>query len=127
MPTWLIFAIIALAFSVVATWVVRRLLDVEVGWLRAWVTAIVVFTIAVPVASWSLNKAGVYEDGRFVASGSIAIAFVALTVGWMLAAVVIAVLSLEFLWPSRRWRKPITVARDVLRRRDRGAAGQRPG
>ncbi len=38
MPNWLVFAIVALAFSVVATWVVRRLLDVEVGWLRAWVT-----------------------------------------------------------------------------------------
>ncbi|MGA1829010.1 ABC1 kinase family protein [Microbacterium sp.] len=120
MPSWLILAIVALVFSVAATWVVRRLLDVEVGWLRAWVTAIVVFALAVPVAVWSLTNAGVYDDGRFVASPPIATAFVALTVGWMLAAVVIAVLSLEFLWPSRRWRKPITVARDVLRRRDRG-------
>jgi ubiquinone biosynthesis protein len=119
MPSWLIFAIVALAFSVVATWVVRRLLDVEVGWLRAWVTAIVVFAIGVPVAAWSLDKAGVYQDGQFTASGSITIAFVALTVGWLLAAVVIAVLSLEFLWPSRRWRNPIAVVRDAIRRRDR--------
>ncbi len=119
MPAWLVFALVALAFSLVAAWIVRRLLDVEVGWLRAWVTAIVVFVIASPVAVWSLTQAQVYEDGRLVADGAIAIAFVALTVGWMLAAVVIAVLTLEFLWPSRRWRNPISVVRDAIRRRDR--------
>lgn len=119
MPAWLVFALVALAFSVVATWVVRRLLDVEVGWLRAWVTAIVVFVIASPVAVWSLTQAEVYRDGRLVADGGVAIAFVALTVGWMLAAVVVAVLTLEFLWPSRRWRNPISVIRDAIRRRDR--------
>ncbi|GAA1685222.1 ABC1 kinase family protein [Microbacterium lacus] len=119
MPAWLVFALVALAFSLVAAWIVRRLLDVEVGWLRAWVTAIVVFVIASPVAVWSLTQAQVYENGRLVADGAIAIAFVALTVGWMLAAVVIAVLTLEFLWPSRRWRNPISVVRDAIRRRDR--------
>lgn len=119
MPAWLVFALVALAFSLVAAWIVRRLLDVEVGWLRAWVTAIVVFVVASPVAVWSLTQAQVYEDGRLVADGVIAIAFVALTVGWMLAAVVIAVLTLEFLWPSRRWRNPISVVRDAIRRRDR--------
>ncbi len=93
MPAWLVFALVALAFSLVAAWIVRRLLDVEVGWLRAWVTAIVVFVVASPVAVWSLTQAQVYEDGRLVADGVIAIAFVALTVGWMLAAVVIAVLT----------------------------------
>ena len=37
----------------------------------------------------------------------------------LLAIVVIAVLTLEFLWPSRGWRNPITVVRDAIRRRDR--------
>lgn len=119
MPNWLVVALVALAFSVVAAWIVRRLLDVEVGWLRAWVTAIVVFLIASPVAIWSLTQAEVYRDGRVVADGAVAIGFVALTVGWMLAAVVVAVLTLEFLWPSRRWRNPISVVRDAIRRRDR--------
>lgn len=119
MPNWLVVALVALAFSVVAAWIVRRLLDVEVGWLRAWVTAVVVFVIASPVAIWSLTQAEVYRDGRVVADGAVAIAFVALTIGWMLAAVVVAVLTLEFLWPSRRWRNPISVVRDAIRRRDR--------
>lgn len=119
MPNWLVVALVALAFSVVAAWIVRRLLDVEVGWLRAWVTAVVVFVIASPVAIWSLTQAEVYRDGRVVADGAVAIAFVALTIGWMLAAVVVAVLTLEFLWPSRRWRNPISVVRNAIRRRDR--------
>jgi ubiquinone biosynthesis protein len=119
MPTWLVFGIAALVFAVAAAWVVRRLLDVQVGWGRAWVTSLVVFALAAPIAVWSLSEADVYDDGRFVATGSVSIAFVALTIGWMFAAVVIAVMTLEFLWPSRRWRNPITVVRDAIRRRDR--------
>ena len=119
MPSWLVFALVAIVFALVAAWIVRRLLDVEVGWLRAWVTAIVVFAITAPIAVWSLTQAGVYENGRIVAGGAVAVGFVALTIGWMLAIVVIAVLTLEFLWPSRGWRNPITVVRDAIRRRDR--------
>ena len=84
-----------------------------------WLTAVVVFLIASPLALWTLTAAEVYEDGRIIADGAVAIAFTALTVGWMLAAVVVAVLTLEFLWPSRRWRNPITVIREAIRRRDR--------
>ena len=35
MPTWLLFSLVALAFAAVATWVSRRLLDTQVGWLRS--------------------------------------------------------------------------------------------
>lgn len=119
MPSWLIFTIVIVVFALVATWIVRRLLDVEVGWLRTFITSLVVFLLASPVAIWTLNEADVYADGRFIASAGVAIAFVALTVGWMFAAVVIAVLTLEFLWPSHRMRNPISVVRDAIRRRDR--------
>ncbi|WP_396641842.1 ABC1 kinase family protein [Microbacterium sp.] len=119
MPSWLLFTIIVVVFSLIATWIVRRLLDVEVGWVRTFLTALAVFLLASPVAIWTLKEADVYSDGRFVASGGVAIAFVALTVGWMFAAVVIAVLTLEFLWPSHGWRNPIRVVRDAIRRRDR--------
>jgi ubiquinone biosynthesis protein len=119
MPSWLLFAIVLIVLALVATWIVRRLLDVEVGWLRTFVTSLAVFLLASPVASWTLSEADVYADGRFVAPVAIASAFVALTVGWMFAAVVIAVLTLEFLWPSHRMRNPISVIRDAIRRRDR--------
>ena len=119
MPSWLLFTIVIVVFSLVATWIVRRLLDIEVGWLRTFVTALVVFLLASPVAIWTLNETGVYADGRFVSTWAVSLAFVALTVGWMFAAVVIVVLTLEFLWPSHRMRNPISVVRDAIRRRDR--------
>lgn len=119
MPTWLIWALLALVFAVIAAWMLRRLLDVAVGWIRAWITALVVFAFAAPVATWSLAQAQVWVDGRITATPAIAISFFALTLGWMFAAVAIAVLTLEFLWPTRGLRNPVTVVRDAIRRRDR--------
>lgn len=119
MPSWFLLMVVVLAFSVVAAWVTRRLLDSEVSWLRAWLIAVIVSAIASPVVVWSLTEAEVYRDGQIVVTGPVALAFLALTVGWMLAAVVIVVLTFEFLWPSRPFRNPITVVREALARRDR--------
>lgn len=119
MPNWLIITIVTVLFAVVAAWVVRRLLDVHVSWLRALITAVVVFLLALPIALWLLREAEVLVDGKLVVSGLVAASFIALTGGWMFAAVVVALLTLEFLWPSRRWRNPVTVVREALRRRDR--------
>lgn len=119
MPTWLIVVLVAIVFAVVAAWVVRRLLDAEVGWVRSLVTALVVFLLALPIAGWSLNEAGVLENGRVVVDSGIAASFLALTLGWMLAIVVICLVTLELLWPSRRGGNPLTTIREALRRRDR--------
>ncbi|WP_404433700.1 phosphotransferase [Microbacterium lacus] len=119
MPSWIVFAIVVLVFSIAAAWIVRRLLDAEIGWLRAWITALVVFIVMSPVAVWTLTETDVYRDGQIIVSGSVALAMVALTIGWMLAVVVIVILTMEFLWPSHRWRNPVTIVRDALRRRDR--------
>ncbi|MDN3495156.1 AarF/UbiB family protein [Planococcus sp. APC 4015] len=119
MPEWLIFSIVALTFSLSAAWIARRLLDADIAWLRAAFIAIVVFLLISPVAIWSLSEAQVYEDGRFVGDPGVALTIVAVTVAWMFAAAFIAVLTLEFLWPSHAWRNPIAVLRDAIRRRDR--------
>lgn len=119
MPDWLIITIVAVVFSFVAAWVVRKLLDSRVWWLRALLTSAVVFLLSLPIALWSLDEADVLVDGVLVVSNAIAVLFIALTAGWMFAVVVIVVLALEFLWPSRPLRNPITVVREALRRRDR--------
>lgn len=119
MPQWLLVALGAIAFSLVSAWVIRRLLDVRTGMLRAVVTSVAMFLIGVPIASWSLTEAGVLEDGAFAVHGAVAAAFVVLAVGWAFVAVVIVVLTLEFLWPSRRMRNPVRVVREAIRRRDR--------
>lgn len=119
MPEWILVAVVAIVFAVAAAWLVRRLLDADIGWIRSIVTSLAMFFFALPVALWTLAEADIYRDGRFAVDSAVTVAFVALTLGWMLAAVVVAVLTLEFLWPSRGFRNPIVVVRDALRRRDR--------
>ena len=64
MPTWLAFALIALAFAAAATWVSRRLLDTPVGWVRCLVFSLVVFSLSIPLVLWMLEQSNVYADGR---------------------------------------------------------------
>ena len=51
MPTWLLFSLVALAFAAVATWVSRRLLDTQVGWVRSVIISLVVFSLSIPLES----------------------------------------------------------------------------
>ncbi|WP_460772843.1 ABC1 kinase family protein [Microbacterium sp. GXF7504] len=111
-------AVIAV-FSLVAGWSSRRLLETPVGWIRSVLTAAVVFLALSPVASWALQHAGVMEDGRLVVDEPLAIVFLALTLGWIFAIVVIVLVALEVLWPTRPAVNPVTMIRDAFRRRDR--------
>ncbi|WP_426319890.1 ABC1 kinase family protein [Microbacterium sp. E-13] len=119
MPIWLSVGLFAVGFALLAAWASRRLLDSSVGWLRAGGTALIVFLVALPLAVWSLRAAGVLVDGQIVADTPIALAFFALTLGWLFAAVVVCVVTLEFVWPSRALRNPVAVVREAFRRRDR--------
>jgi len=119
MTGWLLFGLFALAFALLAAWTVRRLLDADISWPRALITALVVVVACAPGAFWSLAAADVYIDGQMVVDGPIAALFIAVTLGWIFALVVVVVLTLEFLWPSRRFGNPIVVVREALRRRDR--------
>jgi ubiquinone biosynthesis protein len=119
MPQWLLFGLFSVGFAALAAWAARRLLDGSVGWVRSVVTALVVFLAALPLAIWSLRVAGVVEGDRIVADTPIALSFLALTLGWLFAAVVVCVVTLEFAWPSHGLRNPITSIREAFRRRDR--------
>jgi ubiquinone biosynthesis protein len=112
-------AVLIAVFSVVAGWTSRRLLETQVGWIRSVVTAAVVFLLLSPVAYWALDQAGVMAGDKLVVYGPLAIVFLALTLGWMFAIVVIALVTLEFLWPTRPFVNPVTVVREAFRRRDR--------
>ena len=106
-------------FALAAAWVGRRLLDGQVGWLRAGITGGAVFVAASPVVAWALERAGVVAEGRLVVAGPLAVLFLVLTVGWVFAAVVGTIVTLEFLWPSRPVTGPVALVRDILARRDR--------
>jgi ubiquinone biosynthesis protein len=119
MPEIIAYALITLVFAVGAAWVARRVLDTAIGWVRSIVTGIVVFVAGTPLAVWALEQADVIDHGRVGVDDAIAALFLALTLGWMFAIVVIAIVALEFLWPTRPLRNPIAVVKDLFRRRDR--------
>ncbi|MBD3783706.1 MAG: FAD-dependent oxidoreductase [Micrococcales bacterium] len=61
----------------------------------------------------------IVDGDRVVVESPIVLAFVALVLGWMFAVVVIILVTLEFLWPSRPLGNPVTIVREAFRRRDR--------
>ena len=119
MPTWLLFSLVALAFAGVATWVSRRLLDTQVGWVRSVIISLVVFSLSIPLVLWMLEQSHVYADGRFLVGWPVVTTFFALILGWVFAVVVVVIVVSEFLAPTRPLRNPIVVIRQAIRRRDR--------
>ncbi|MDQ1129513.1 AarF/ABC1/UbiB kinase family protein [Microbacterium sp. SORGH_AS_0888] len=116
---WISAAIVIAVFSIVAGWTSRRLLETPVGWIRSILVAAVVFVLISPVAYWALEQSGVMRGEELVVGNALAVVFLALTLGWMFAIVVIALITLEFLWPTRPLTNPVTWVRDAYRRRDR--------
>jgi len=111
--------VVVAVFSLVAGWSSRRLLDTQVGWFRSVVTAAVVLLVLSPVASWALGEAGVVEDGRLVVDDALAVVFLGLTLGWIFAIVVVVLVALEFLWPTRPATNRVAFVKDLFRRRAR--------
>ncbi|MFT4306426.1 MAG: AarF/UbiB family protein [Microbacterium sp.] len=121
MDIWVwIWAVVVIAvFSVVAGWTSRRLLETQVGWIRSVVVSGAVFLLLSPVAYWTLEQSGVIEGERLVVDRPLALVFLALALGWVFAVVVIVLVTLEFLWPTRPLANPLTVVREAFLRRDR--------
>jgi len=119
MPIWLAVLLLTVAFAVVSAWISRRLLDAQIGWVRALLTSAVVFLGSLPLTVWVFEQADIVDGDRVVVESPIVLAFVALVLGWMFAVVVIILVTLEFLWPSRPLGNPVTIVREAFRRRDR--------
>ncbi|MGC5171800.1 ABC1 kinase family protein [Microbacterium sp. DT81.1] len=119
MPTWLVFTLVALAFAAVATWVSRRLLDTQVGWVRSVIISVAVFLLSTPLVIYMLEQTHVYADGEFLVGWPVVVTFVALIVGWVFAVVVVVIVISEFLIPTRPLRNPVVVIRQAIKRRDR--------
>ena len=113
------FSLVALAFAAVATWVSRRLLDTQVGWVRSVIISVVVFSLSIPLVLWMLEQSHVYADGKFLVGWPVVTTFFALILGWVFAVVVVVIVISEFLVPTRPLRNPIVVIRQAIKRRDR--------
>lgn len=114
---WVILFVVA--FAGVAAWVARRLLGAPIGWIRPFVTGALVVVAGSPLALWALQQAGVVDGDALAVNDAIGVLFLLLTIGWLFAIDVIAIVALEFLWPTRPLRNPVVVVRELFRRRDR--------
>ncbi|KAA9089204.1 ABC1 kinase family protein [Microbacterium radiodurans] len=119
MPEWLLVAIVAAVFAVVATWIAQRALEARVGWLRGVVASLAVFFVFAPMGRWALIQADVIRDDRIVADQAVTVGFVLLIVAWMFAFVLIVLITLELMWPARPPIGPINAVRGALHRRRR--------
>lgn len=114
---WVILFVVV--FAAVAAWVARRLLGMPIGWIRPFVTGVLVVVAGAPLALWALQQADVVDGDVLTVNDAIGALFLLLTIGWLFAIDVIAIVALEFLWPTRPLRNPVAVVREMFRRRDR--------
>ena len=119
MPEWLLFTIAAVVFSVAATWLAKRALEARVGWVRGPLVSLVVFIVFGPLGIWGLRGAGVLQENGLLTDAPVAIGFVFLVLAWLFAIVLIALITLELMWPARPPVGPITYVREALHRRRR--------
>lgn len=119
MPAWLLVILLAVVFAVPSAWVSRRLLDEQVGWTRSIIVAVIVFLLGAPVMVWVLQREGGWDGQHVVIDDGAAVGLLLLSIGWLFVAVVVVVLTLEFLWPSRGPRNPVLLVKGAFRRRDR--------
>ena len=66
MPIWLAVLLLTAAFAALSAWVSRRLLDAQIGWVRALVTSAVVFLGSLPLTAWVFEQADVIDGDRVV-------------------------------------------------------------
>lgn len=111
--------VLVIVVSLVGAWVSRRLLDRQVGWIRAIACALVVLLIGLPIVANALDRADVLRDGRVVVSDLAAGSILAVYAGWLLVFVLIAILLLELVWPSGRGIGIVQTLRGAVHRRDR--------
>ncbi|WP_323985960.1 ABC1 kinase family protein [Microbacterium plantarum] len=120
MPEWLLFTIAAVVFSIAATWLAKRALEARVGWVRGPVVSLIVFVVFGPLGIWVLRGAGVLqEQGGLLTDQPVAFGFVLLVLAWLFAIVLIALITLELMWPARPPVGPVTYVREALHRRRR--------
>lgn len=119
MPEWLLFAIGAVVFAVAATWLAKRVLEARVGWVRGPIVSLVVFVVFAPLGLFVLQQAGILKGARVLADSPITIGFVLLVLAWMFAIVLIALITLELMWPARVPIGPVRAVREALHRRRR--------
>lgn len=117
----ILISISAVVSAVLVGFVARRILGTAVGWPRSIVVGLLVFVLGVPSAAWTLRQTGLAESGGAIPAEDawLWIGLVALSLAWVFALGVAALVASEAIFPTRPLPNPIDVVRAALRQRKR--------
>lgn len=121
MAVTLLIAVAAIVSAVLVGFVARQILGTPVGWPRSIVIGLIVYFLGVPFAGWVLRQTGLSE-GATPASEEEAwlwVGLIALSISWVFALGVAALVASEAIFPTRPLPNPIDVIRAALRQRKR--------
>lgn len=121
MGATILILISAVVSAVLVGFVSRRILGTAVGWPRSIVVGLLVFFLGVPSAQWTLRQTGLGDAAAPVPASDVWlwIGLIALSLAWVFALGVAALVASEAIFPTRPLPNPIDLVRAALRQRKR--------
>ncbi|WP_270352146.1 ABC1 kinase family protein [Microbacterium testaceum] len=116
----ILISISAVVSAVLVGFVARRILGTAVGWPRSIVVGLVVFFVGVPSTAWTLRQTGLDSAGAVPPDDLwLWIGVTVLSLAWVFALGVAALVASEAIFPTRPLPNPIDLVRAALRQRKR--------
>ncbi|WJS91486.1 ABC1 kinase family protein [Microbacterium testaceum] len=117
----ILISISAVVSAVLVGFVARRVLGTAVGWPRSIVVGLLVFLLGVPSAGWTLRQTGFPDVSTAIPPEDAWIwaGLITLSLAWVFALGVAALVASEAIFPTRPLPNPIDVVRAALRQRKR--------
>lgn len=121
MGATILISISAVVSAVLVGFVARRILGTAVGWPRSIVVGLLVFFLGVPSAQWTLRQTDLIDTNAAVEANDVWlwIGLIALSLAWVFALGVAALVASEAIFPTRPLPNPIDLVRAALRQRKR--------
>jgi ubiquinone biosynthesis protein len=116
----ILISIAAVVSAVLVGFVARRVLGTPVGWPRSIAVGLLVFFLGVPSVAWTLRQTG-FDGTRDVPAEDVWLwlGLIALSLAWVFALGVAALVASEAVFPTRPLPNPVDVVRAALRQRKR--------
>ena len=120
MVATILISIAAVVSAVLVGFVARRVLGTPVGWPRSIAVGLLVFFLGVPSVAWTLRQTG-FDGSRDVPAEDVWLwlGLIVLSLAWVFALGVAALVASEAVFPTRPLPNPIDVVRAALRQRKR--------
>lgn len=117
----ILISISAVVSAVLVGFVARRIIGTAVGWPRSIVVGLLVFVLGVPSAAWTLRQTNLTQAGDQIPADDVWlwVGLVALSLAWVFALGVAALVASEAIFPTRPLPNPVDLVRAALRQRKR--------